>query len=262
MLTFTFLRDTTFTNLERFPKYPCCGNHLWEYLMLCKAVAEHKSPSEWIIICPKTLRCYSQVWGLALGYSTWHRVSGLWDFSASTSRCCDSVLLKAQPERSSTLLLIPSYDSAITTFLPSSVAWSKPMCISRAPQFEVGDISMHSCSDGFGQFTGLAKAGANVSSCLRSSSGKAPYWNASAWAFAGEAEPPEHCSVTWDVFGWKMSGSVLVWKPFDPSPKTQRSRGPGALPWVTIDTLGSAEQNGLSTSQKVLGTHFYVGLSI
>lgn len=89
-----------------------------------------------------------------------------------------------------------------------------------------------------------------------SSSGKAPYWNASAWAFAGEAEPPEHCSVTWDVFGWKMSGSVLIWKPFDPSPKTQHSRGPGALPWVTIDTLGSAEQNGLSTSQKVLETHF------
>lgn len=83
------------------------------------------------------------------------------------------------------------------------------------------------------------------------SSGKATYWNASDWAFAGEAEPPEHCSVTWDVFGWKMSGSVLVWEPFDPSPKTRCSRGPGALPWVTVDTLGSAEQNGLSTSQKV-----------
>lgn len=51
-----------------------------------------------------------------------------------------------------------------------------------------------------------------------------------------------------------MSGSVLVWEPFDPSPKTQHSKGPGALPWVTMDTLGSAEQTGLSASQKVLET--------
>lgn len=57
-----------------------------------------------------------------------------------------------------------------------------------------------------------------------------------------------------------MSASVLVWEPFDPSPKMQHSQGPGALPWVTMGTLGSAEQTGLSASQKLFRDPFVGGI--